>query len=68
MLASRKYNEMTAEEKRRSVELWKKFYQSLQEKNYEASWTFWNERLEYLNNIGVSAEKVPEGNEIFLDF
>lgn len=65
MIPSRNYHEMTVDEKRRSVELWKRFYESLQEKNYEASWTYWNQRLDYLNHIGVDAEHAPNRNEFF---
>lgn len=65
MIPSRTYNQMTVDEKRQSVELWKRFYQSLREKNYEASWIFWNKRLDYLDEIGIFSEKSPKRNEIF---
>jgi hypothetical protein len=60
----RKYQEMTIDEKRHSIELWKRFYESLQEKNYENSWHYWNKRMNYLNDIGVKTEKNSQGLEL----
>jgi hypothetical protein len=65
MTTYRKYNEMTVEEKRHSIELWKRFYESLQEQNYEDSWLFWNKRTDYLNDIGIGNGKKAQPNEIF---
>jgi hypothetical protein len=65
MTTFRKYNEMTVDEKRHSVELWKRFYESLQEQNYENSWLFWNKRVDYLNDIGIGNGKSAQPNEIF---
>jgi hypothetical protein len=65
MTTYRKYNEMTVEEKRHSIELWKRFYESLQEKNYEDSWLFWNKRMDYLKGIGIGTDLSAQRNEIF---
>jgi hypothetical protein len=65
MAPYRKYNEMTVDEKRHSIELWKKFYESLQEQNYEDSWLFWNKRMNYLDDIGIGTENSANRNEIF---
>lgn len=44
---------MTAEEKRYSISLWKKFYDSLMRNDHAGSWKFWHERQDYLQDIGV---------------
>jgi hypothetical protein len=65
MALFRTYQEMTIDEKRHSIELWKRFYESLQEKNYEDSWVYWNKRMSYLNDIGVMGDQVSHRNEMF---
>jgi hypothetical protein len=53
----RKFNEMTAEEKTQSVKLWKLFYDSQLSEDFQSSWKYWKERLEYLENIGIDHDK-----------
>ncbi len=65
MAAIRKYSDMTKDEKRHSVELWKRFYKSLQDQDYEVSWQYWNKRMAYLNDIGVKTEKQTEHQDMF---
>jgi hypothetical protein len=53
MRPNRSYSEMTAEEKRHSIELWNKFYSSQMRDDFTSSWNFYVERLNYLQQIGV---------------
>ena len=55
MKVHRNYKEMTPEEKKRSIELWNKFYNSQLQDDFMASWRYWVERLDYLQQIGVDA-------------
>jgi hypothetical protein len=53
MRSNRRYNEMTAEEKKHSIELWNKFYSSQLRDDFISSWRYYVERLEYLQQIGI---------------
>jgi hypothetical protein len=53
MRSIRRYSEMTAEEKRHSIELWNKFYSSQLRDDFISSWRYYVERLEYLQQIGI---------------
>jgi len=53
----RKYNEMTVEEKKHSIHLWKLFYENQLQEDFQASWEYWKKRLEYLEFIGIDHEK-----------
>ncbi|MGK7394233.1 MAG: hypothetical protein ACNS62_06660 [Candidatus Cyclobacteriaceae bacterium M3_2C_046] len=55
---NRSYKDMTAEEKRHSIELWAKFYDSQLKEDFITSWRYWVERLEYLQGIGVKTEEI----------
>lgn len=46
---------MTALEKRHSIKLWNNFYNAHLRDDLVASWKYWNERLEYLEQIGVDS-------------
>jgi acyl-ACP thioesterase len=49
----RSYQQMTADEKRHSIFLWKKFYDSLMRNDHVNSWKYWHERQDYLQEIGI---------------
>jgi hypothetical protein len=53
MKASRKFKDMTPEEKRKSLELWHKFYDFQLRNDFIESWQYWTQRMEYLQKIGV---------------
>lgn len=53
MEATRNYNQMTADEKKHSIELWNKFYSSQMRDDFNESWRYYLERLNYLQKIGV---------------
>lgn len=59
------YKKMTLEEKKRSINLWKKFYESLKSNEYEESWVYWNKRCKYLNELGIEES---HSNDLFLKF
>lgn len=53
----RTFKDMTPDEKRKSLELWHKFYDSQLRNDFLESWRYWTERMEYLENIGVDISK-----------
>jgi hypothetical protein len=57
MKATRTFKEMTPDEKRKSLELWNKFYDSQLRNDFMESWRYWTQRMEYLQNIGVDVSK-----------
>lgn len=57
MKAIRTFKEMTPDEKRKSLELWNKFYDSQLRNDFMESWRYWTQRMEYLQNIGVDVSK-----------
>jgi len=60
MKQSRTYKQMTAEEKKHSLYLWNKYYQSYLEEDFLTSWHYWNERDKYLSQIGVQKRRARE--------
>jgi hypothetical protein len=61
MKQSRTYKQMTTEEKKHSLYLWNKYYQSYLEEDFLTSWHYWNERDKYLSQIGVQKRKAEAG-------
>jgi hypothetical protein len=70
MRPMRSYSEMTAKEKKHSIELWNKFYNSQLRDDFNSSWEYYLERLAYLQQIGIDTsdngrkvwhQKVTEG-------
>ena len=57
MKSTRTFKEMTPDEKRRSLELWNKFYDSQLRNDFMESWRYWTERMEFLERIGVDVSK-----------
>jgi len=60
MKTNRSYSEMTDQEKRHSIELWNKFYNSQLRDDFNSSWRYYIERLNYLQQIGVKVEEVEK--------
>lgn len=60
MKFKRTYEQMTTDEKKHSLLLWNKYYQSFLEEDFLASWHYWNERDKYLNQIGVVKKEKRE--------
>ncbi len=52
----RSYSDMTADEKKHSVELWKKFYNSQLRDDFISSWSYYVERMNYLQQIGIDTD------------
>lgn len=52
----RSYSDMTADEKKHSVELWKKFYSSQLRDDFISSWSYYVERMNYLQQIGIDTD------------
>lgn len=57
MKATRTFKDMTPDEKRKSLELWHKFYDSQLRNDFMESWRYWTQRMEYLETIGVDVSK-----------
>ncbi|MFW5760062.1 MAG: hypothetical protein ACOCXH_03665 [Cyclobacteriaceae bacterium] len=57
MKATRTFKDMTPEEKRKSLELWHKFYDSQLSNDFMESWRYWTQRMEYLETIGIDVSK-----------
>ena len=66
MKITRTFKDMTPDEKKKSLELWNKFYDSQLRNDFLDSWKYWTQRLEYLENIGVDASK-DRGKQIWLN-
>jgi hypothetical protein len=58
----RRYSEMTAEEKKHSIELWNKFYSSQLRDDFISSWRYYVERLDYLQQIGIDTSDTSRKN------
>lgn len=66
MKALRTFKQMTIEEKKKSLELWNKFYDSQLQNDFMESWKYWTQRLEYLQNIGIDVSN-DAGKKIWLN-
>ena len=66
MKSTRTFKDMTPDEKKKSLELWNKFYNSQLRNDFLDSWKYWTQRLEYLENIGVDISK-DSGKQVWLN-
>ncbi len=64
----RTFKQMTADEKRYSISLWKQFYDSLMRNDHAGSWKYWNERQDYLQDIGIdTTHPLTDRNNVIND-
>ena len=48
-----RFKEMNRQQKAYSIKLWNLYHESLQREDYIASWEYWNQRMEYLLELGI---------------